>query len=135
MPEALPCRVLVVEDEALIAKRHEDTLHRAGCSVVSVSTGEQAIEIACVTPLQLAGLDLGLPGSLDGTALIAALRAMVPVLPVVVVTDYWLTASEKRELDDAGGGPPVAVLPKPHKPAELVAEVLARLSKAQPARA
>jgi CheY-like chemotaxis protein len=57
-------RVLIVEDEAMIALLIQDVLTELGSTVVGpASRIEEAIELARSSPLDLAALDLNLAGS------------------------------------------------------------------------
>jgi DNA-binding response OmpR family regulator len=56
-------RVLVVEDEVLIAMMLEEMLHEAGCVMVGpASRVEKAVEAARAEPIDLALLDVNLAG-------------------------------------------------------------------------
>ena len=56
-------RVLVVEDESLIAMLIEDTLEDMGCSVVAIAAGlEEAIALASDREFDVAILDVNLNG-------------------------------------------------------------------------
>jgi CheY-like chemotaxis protein len=124
------CRVLVVEDEAVILLFVEDVLSAAGCDVTAVSTGEDALSEAQAHPPDLVVLDLHLPGPLTGLAILQGLRALSPrPLPAVITTASDVTAEQQRAFDQAGGGPRVPVLTKPFAPTDLVAEVLRSLSR------
>lgn len=128
MPPDPPCRVLVIEDESLIGMLVEDTLSRAGCAVATAATGPEALALAraAAAPPDVVVLDLVLPGGMSGLALLRRLRALARRrLPAVVTTGTTPTAAERLALDQAGGGPPVALLLKPYDPAALLAEVLA----------
>ena len=80
-------RVLVAEDEALIALSHADLLKEEGCAVDLAADGAEALEAARRLGADLGALvtDLNMP-RMSGEDLIRALRAERPGLPVVVVT-------------------------------------------------
>src|SRR3954468_12200450 len=60
-----PCRVLVVEDEALIAMLVEDMLHDGGGEMVgSAGTLSDAVDLARTAQADVALLDLDLKGTL-----------------------------------------------------------------------
>jgi two-component system, response regulator PdtaR len=61
-----PARILVIEDDLLIATQIETTLTEAGFEVVSLATGEEAIELAAKDPPDLAVVDIRLAGDRDG---------------------------------------------------------------------
>ncbi|MFO1024990.1 MAG: response regulator [Acetobacteraceae bacterium] len=58
-------RVLVVEDEALIAMVIEEQLAELGCEVSGASRLEEAMEKAKILPLDAAVLDVNLAGMLS----------------------------------------------------------------------
>lgn len=110
-------RVLVVEDEALVAMLVEDALLDAGAEVVGpVATVADALDLLKHQLPEAAVLDLNLAG--DSSAPVADELAKHGV-PFVVATGYG-----------ADGLPPghanVPVLAKPYDPAELTA-ALAKL--------
>jgi two-component system, response regulator PdtaR len=62
-----PARILVIEDDLLIATQIEATLTEAGFDVVGLApTGEEAIELAAKDPPDLAVVDIRLAGDRDG---------------------------------------------------------------------
>jgi two-component system, response regulator PdtaR len=61
-----PARILVIEDDLLIATQIETTLTEAGFEVVGLATGEEAIEFAAKDPPDLAVVDIRLAGDRDG---------------------------------------------------------------------
>lgn len=62
-----PVRILIVEDDLLVAAQVETTLTEAGFDIVGVATtGEEAIEIAGKDPPDLAVMDVRLAGDRDG---------------------------------------------------------------------
>jgi CheY-like chemotaxis protein len=110
-------RVLVVEDEALVAMLVEDALLDAGAEVVGpVATVAEAMALLRRQMPEAAVLDLNLAG--ETTVMVADELARNGV-PFVVATGYG-----------AEGLPPghgnVTVLAKPYDPADLTA-ALARL--------
>ena len=63
MPDARPLKVLVVEDESLVALDIENMLEEMGCTVVaSVPRLVKALELASRLDLDLAVLDINLAG-------------------------------------------------------------------------
>ncbi len=62
-----PARILVIEDDLLIATQIETTLAEAGFDIVGLApTGEEAIELAAKDPPDLAVVDMRLAGDRDG---------------------------------------------------------------------
>lgn len=78
-------RVLLIEDNPINAMLAELLLHREGCRVERVSSGEAAIDILEESVFDLVFMDLGLPG-LDGVATTRRLRALGLQTPIVALT-------------------------------------------------
>jgi CheY-like chemotaxis protein len=82
-------KVLLVEDEALVAMIAADTLEELGYDVVQVGTARAALEQAgtdCAR-FALAVIDMGLPDR-PGQQVVAELRKICPSLPVIVASGY-----------------------------------------------
>lgn len=113
MPSDTPTRrILVVEDEALVAMLVEDALEDAGFGVIGpVRSVAQALEALEAEAPDAAVLDLNLAGE-NSVAVADALVARG--IPFVVATGYGaagLPAGHRQAL----------VLPKPYDPADLTA--------------
>jgi len=116
---ATAMRVLVVEDseeQAGLLRKH---LERAGCTVTTVESGEDAIAAYRVDSPELAIIDLVLPG-MSGGELVVTLRSDLPSCKIAITS--VLDASDFPVAD--------AILPKPF----TGAQVLALLDKALPGR-
>lgn len=110
-------RILVAEDEALVAALYADLLEEAGYEVTLAIDGEQALERAAAaagTGRRHDALvtDLNMP-RLCGEGLIRAVRARDPVLPVVVVTGSPPPGGVAELRRRGGGNGPLALLLKP----------------------
>tara|TARA_R110001606_G_scaffold39648_1_gene109107 strand:+ start:458 stop:865 length:408 start_codon:yes stop_codon:yes gene_type:complete len=80
------CRVLVVEDEMMIAMLLEDLLDELGCEVVATAAHpEQAMEAIATTPVDIAILDINLSG-LDSYAIADTL--ITREIPFMFATGY-----------------------------------------------
>jgi len=77
--------ILVVEDEAKVARALEEGLQAKGYAVVLAHTGEQALVAASARSFDLVLLDLMLPGC-DGLQVLTSLRARQVRTPVLVLT-------------------------------------------------
>lgn len=77
--------VLLVEDDAVIAKSISRSLAKAGHAVAHVTTAEQAWAGLATETFDLAIIDLGLPGE-DGLSLLQRMRRQGNKVPVVIVT-------------------------------------------------
>ena len=117
-------RVLVAEDEALIALSLADLLEAEGYEVAVAPDGADALAAARRMGDALAALvtDLNMP-RLGGEDLIRALRSDRPGLPVVVVTGSAPPGGEEALRRGAGGHGPLLLLLKPADWAELAAAV------------
>jgi DNA-binding NtrC family response regulator len=83
----MSCRVLVVEDETVIAMLVEDLLVQSDCFPVIAATKAEALSsIEQGQPFELAVVDLQLPDG-SGSAVVAELWKRWPV-PVIVNTGY-----------------------------------------------
>ena len=115
-------RVLLAEDEALIALSLADLLEAEGHDVVVAPDGAEALDAARRLGDALGALvtDLNMP-RMGGEDLIRALRAERPGLPVVVVTGSAPFGGQEELRRHAGGHGPLLVLLKPPDYAELAA--------------
>jgi CheY-like chemotaxis protein len=103
-------KVLIVEDEAIVALHLEDTLTELGYDVVATAGRvDSATRLAATLPLDLAIVDLNLNGErTDAVADVLAARGIA----IVFATGYGAAALEKRWAD-------VPTLQKPFQPIEL----------------
>ncbi|MDQ4501748.1 response regulator [Sinomonas sp. ASV322] len=112
-------RVLVVEDEAQIARALQINLRVHGYEAVTAPSGEAALAAAAETPADIVVLDLGLPG-MDGVEVIRRLREWSSV-PIIVLSARH-GAEDKVEALDAGADDYVT---KPFGLEELMARLRA----------
>jgi CheY-like chemotaxis protein len=82
-------RVLLVEDEALVAMIAADSLNELGYDVIEVGTARAALDHARTdcAKFDFAVVDIGLPDR-PGDHLISDLRKMCPDLPIIVASGY-----------------------------------------------
>lgn len=110
-------RILIVEDEALVAMLLEDALVDAGCSVIGPAANvDQALALLGTDRPDAAVIDLNLGG--ETSAPVADALAEIGV-PFLVATGYGAEGLPK-------GHEHVPVLTKPYDPGELTT-VLATL--------
>ncbi len=113
-------RLLVIEDEAKVARALDDGLSREGYEVTVARTGEEGYYLLDSAPFDLVVLDLMLPGR-DGLEVLATMRSRNRGLPVLIVTAR--DAVEDRVIGlDAGADD---YLVKPFAFAELLARIRA----------
>ncbi len=97
MPDATPLKVLVVEDESLVALDIETMLEEMGCTVVaSVPRLVRALDLASRLDLDLAVLDINLAGEVVYPL---AFRLAARGIPFLFSTGYS-TADLPPELRD-----------------------------------
>ncbi|QYY25776.1 response regulator [Diaphorobacter sp. MNS-0] len=78
-------RILLVEDDELIGRGIVAGLHKHGIAVHHVATAEEAEATHAEDTFHALVLDLGLPDR-DGMELLASMRAVEPLLPVLILT-------------------------------------------------
>jgi DNA-binding response OmpR family regulator len=107
-------RILVVEDEALVAMLVEDALLDAGFTVVGPArTVAQALEMLKADPPDAAVLDLNLAGE-NSLSVAEALSARG--IPFLVATGYGVAGLPQHLRH-------IPVLPKPYDPADLTVAI------------
>jgi response regulator RpfG family c-di-GMP phosphodiesterase len=108
-------RILVVEDESLVAKDIQNMLISLGYEVIDVvSTGEEAIRLAESTSPDLVLLDIVLKGEIDG--IVAARRIWERfAIPIVYLTAY----ADETTLQRAKVTEPFGYILKPFDQREL----------------
>jgi CheY-like chemotaxis protein len=116
VPQSLPARMLVVEDEALIRFAVAEALRDLGVSVVEAASVDEAWQyLTAGESVDLVFADHRMPGSMTGAQLAARIRQQYPTLIVIVTSAHF---------DDRGWSEPV--LKKPYKLLETAAALAAR---------
>jgi CheY-like chemotaxis protein len=112
--QRMALRVLVAEDEALVAMSLYDLLDADGHAVELAFDGAAALAAArrLGSALDVLVTDLNMP-YLSGEALIRNLRAERPGLPVVVVTGSPPPGGAAELCEGSGGHGPLVLLHKP----------------------
>lgn len=119
MDSVTHANVLIVEDEAVTAMALEESLRRMGYDVVAtLATGEQAVETARASHLDVVLMDIHLRGKMDGVAAAEAIRSDTQV-PCVYLTAY----SDDQTLKRAKLSEPYGYLVKPYNERELRAAI------------
>jgi len=118
-------RILVVEDNAVIAENIKMALTDLGYSVPSlVSSGEKAIERAGVVSPDLILMDIHLAGEIDGVEAADHIKASTDI-PVIYLTAY----ADEELLARAKTTEPYGYLLKPFHDHELHATIQIALYK------
>jgi len=92
-------RILIVEDNADAREALKVLLELEGHTVEAAEEGLKAIELARATALDIALVDIGLPG-LDGYGVARQLRAAAGRCPILIaLTGYGQPEDRQRALD------------------------------------
>ena len=124
-PDGTAVRVLVVDDEVVLADLLSSALRYEGWEVTTANTGMAAVRAAAATRPDVVVLDVMLP-DIDGLEVLRRIRKDQPVLPVL-----FLTARDSVEDRVAGltaGGDDYVT--KPFSLEEVVARLRALLRRA-----
>ncbi len=88
-------RVLVVDDDPVVASSFDRVLCGKGYAVITARDGPEALEKLAREDYDAVFTDIRMPG-MDGLEVAARIKATRPWLPVVIVTGYGSPASEAR---------------------------------------
>jgi len=117
-------RALVIEDDNTLREQIELALREHEYAIDSAADGDEGLYLATTMPIDIAIIDLGLPG-IDGLSVIRKLRAKKCSYPVLILTarDSW---QDKVEGLEAGADDYLA---KPFHIEELMARLRALLRR------
>ena len=120
-------RILIVEDEGLIALHIEEMLTNAGFEVPELfPSGEDAIAyLATAPPPDIILMDIGLAGPMNGIQAARLIREKADI-PVIFLTAY----NDRHHLREAAEVSPYGYLTKPFTAKDLVAALEAALVRA-----
>ncbi len=121
-------RLLLVEDDVMVASGIKLGLCDAGYAVDWVGSAERALEAAHAEAFDAAIVDIGLP-KMDGLALTAALRAAGRTFPVLILTARDALQDRVQGLDLGADD----YMLKPFELPELLARLRALLRRSQAA--
>ena len=125
-PVASGRRILAVDDEVQILRALKLVLRSAGYDVVTAATMEEALDVAAVSPVDAAIVDLLLPDG-DGIELCRRLREWSS-MPIIVLSAVGDEAEKVRALRSGADD----YITKPFGPQELVARAEAVLRRTSP---
>jgi len=117
-------RILLVEDDKVLADALTRALVQSAYAVDVVATGEHADQALAAQTYDLAILDIGLPG-MTGLEVLRRLRARRSIMPVLMLTAFDTLADRVRGLDLGADD----YLAKPFDLPELEARVRALLRR------
>jgi DNA-binding response OmpR family regulator len=119
-------RVLLVEDDALLADGLREVLVGIGFAIDYLSHAESALNATALVAYDLAVIDLGLPG-MDGLTLVRHLRTRGDKLPILILTARDALEDRVRGLNHGADD----YLVKPFAMPELVARIQALIRRSQ----
>jgi PAS domain S-box-containing protein len=120
-------RLLIVEDEPIVALDLKQEIEQLGCEVLGVAeSADEAMVAAGVHRPDLALMDVRIVGSVDGIQTAGLLRAAYHI-PVIFLTSY----SDENTILRAAKELPYGYLTKPFQSAELKATLQVALHKAK----
>lgn len=114
-------RILVIDDEAAVARVIAEALENEGNEVTVAHSGEEGLEILAHRRPDAVFLDIVMPG-MEGTEVLRRIRERDPHLPVIILSG-WATESQTQAAWRLGA---TDVLQKPVALKNL-AQALARL--------
>ena len=118
-------RILIVEDEGIIAADIEDRLRRLGYKIIGwASTGPEALNYTVTSKPDLILMDIMLKDSVDGIETAGQIRQKFDI-PIIYLTAY----ADEAILDRAKITEPFAYLLKPFSERELRANIEMTLYK------
>jgi excisionase family DNA binding protein len=110
--------ILVVDDEEIVRLLLKETLEELGHQVTTAENAAIALEIVRKMELDLAFLDLKMPG-MDGAELFRQIKAVKPGLAVVIITGYPDSEMMARALAQG----PFGVMNKPFGESDIITAV------------
>ncbi len=124
-------KIMVVEDEAVIAIRLQERLTAMGYHVVGISySGEEAMKQARRLRPDLILMDIMIPGKMDGVVVAKWVKAELDI-PVIFLTAF----SEDKIIERAKQAKPYGYIVKPFQDRELKASVEVALYKKETEKA
>jgi DNA-binding response OmpR family regulator len=120
----MPSRILIVDDDRAILAALQRLLEREGYQVQSAVSAEEAMALLEAQPVELALLDIALPGQ-DGLTLCRQIRGEWR-FPVIMLTGRGSTVDKIVGLEMGADD----YVTKPFDPGELLARVRAQLRRA-----
>ena len=122
-------RILVVDDERLVADTLQLIFTKNGFQAEAVYSAEQALARVPEFQPELLLCDITMPGGLDGIELIERMAKLCPGCRVIVLTGYYVNLERVAEQSRLLGRS-ANVLTKPCQPVELLREAGTVLNRA-----
>lgn len=80
-------KVLVVDDDPIVARSFDRVLSNKGYAVITAANGEEALKKIAAEEYDVVYTDIRMPG-MDGVEVASRIKSSRPWLPVVIVTGY-----------------------------------------------
>jgi len=116
--------VLIIDDEAEIRESLQTLLDLEGYDVAVAANGDQGLAQLGERPFDLVLLDLAMPGR-NGLELIPELRAIDPLLSIIMITAYGTVEDAVRAMQSGAAN----FLQKPWDNEKLLADVRAAVAR------
>ena len=111
-------RILVVDDEPLVAQTLGLIFARQGFEVTAVHGAEQALLAAANLAPDLLLTDIDMPGT-DGVALMTEFSRLYPACPILVLTGFYAALGRVHDCAETLAQP-VSIVTKPCQPTDLL---------------
>jgi DNA-binding response OmpR family regulator len=121
-------RVLVVDDDRLVADTLALVFSKSGFDARAAYSADQALSIAREFKPHLLLCDVTMPGR-DGLTLLSDISKEQPACSVIMLTGFYSNLKDVRDHANKLARP-VGILTKPCQPAELLREAAALLATA-----
>lgn len=115
-------RLLIVDDELVLAETMSDILKLRGFEVELAGNGLEALDKLAARPIDLVITDMNMP-KMDGMQLLTQVRKLYPALPVIIISGFSQTDAAAALAEGA-----VAFLGKPLPAADLLREIQRHLA-------
>ena len=121
-------RILVVDDDRLVADTLTLIFAKSGFDARSAYSADEALEFARTFIPDLLLCDISMPGR-DGLALVCDITRELPSCRIIVLTGFYSNLKGVREQSDKLARP-VSILTKPCQPSDLLREAASVLAAA-----
>lgn len=127
MENAVPAKLLVIDDDNLVRAALTDMLQTAGFEVVTASNGRLGLELLDTTPVDAIITDILMPEQ-EGLETIREARQRFPDIRILAISGGGAGGGETQLLRFAESFGADQTLPKPFTGSQLVAAVRALLA-------
>jgi len=110
-------KILLIDDDELLRRVLSKSLEHAGHTIIQAADGQQGIDLARATGVELVITDLVMPVR-EGVETILQLRRERPALPIIAISGDH--SNSKLYLEIAAKIGAKRILPKPFTPSELL---------------